>query len=133
VAWHWNVATEFLILGLLISLSALSKVAFDFAINSAMHLPEHLAAIVDSLDEHHTKIAMSVYDDLHPPIEDPVGLALTLSTVIASWYNPSGSIEVMKEPITPMFKTHYEKTLHDYDAILRKTVISPFLNRIWTI
>jgi hypothetical protein len=81
-----------------------------------MHLPEHLAAIVDSLDEHHTKIVMSVYDDLHPPIEDPVGLAFTPSTVIASWYNPSGSIEVMKEPITPTFKTKYQKTLHDYDA-----------------
>jgi hypothetical protein len=31
----------------------------------------------------------------------------------------------MREPITPTFKTHYEKTLHDYDATTEENRYEP--------
>jgi hypothetical protein len=55
-----------------------------------------------------------MYGHLDPPIKDPVGLAFTPSSILASWCTPLGSIEVINGPATLAFRKHYEDTVRDY-------------------
>jgi hypothetical protein len=107
----WEPATSLYISNLHIHLRVLT---FIYTSTFTMLVPEHLASTVDQLDSWDSRCFRELYDGIRPRKLNAVGVAFTPTNLIASWIDTAGSLQFLKQPVSPEYRQLYEKTVDTY-------------------
>jgi hypothetical protein len=79
-----------------------------------MLVPEHLTTIVNSLDSWSSRSFRELYEGIRPRTPDAIGLAFTPTNLIASWVDTAGSLQMLKQPVSPEYRQLYERIAESF-------------------